>query len=165
MPEAQRVVVVNTTPIIALALLEKLDLLKKLYGEVLIPPAVEKELIAGGSSQIGVIDFSAVGYLRRVQLKDSTRADLLSDLDRGEAEVIALGQELSADLLIIDEKLARRHAVRLGFNITGVLGVLLRAKEAGLIQAVEPLLQQLIDGGIWIGVDVRTETLRLAGEF
>jgi uncharacterized protein len=164
MPEAQRVVVVNTTPIIALALLGKLDLLKELYGEVLIPPAVEKELIAGGSSKIGVIDFSAVGYLHRVQLKDSTRADLLSDLDRGEAEVIALGQELSTDLLIIDEKLARRHAVRLGFNITGVLGVLLRAKEAGLIQAVEPLLQQLIDGGIWIGVDVRTETLRLAGE-
>ena len=87
MLEAQRIVISNTTPIIALSLIQKLDLYQDLYSEVLIPPAVRAELLAGGS-QAGALELQKASYIRTVALHDSKRADLLSDLDRGEAEVI-----------------------------------------------------------------------------
>lgn len=64
----------------------------------------------------------------------------------------------------MDERLARRHAKRLGLKLTGTLGVLLRAKERELVPAVGPLIDQLVQGGIWLGDDLITEALRLAGE-
>ena len=92
------------------------------------------------------------------------RADLLSDPDRGEAEVIALAQEMEAGLVIIDERLARRHAKRLGLSLTGTLGVLLKAKQLGLVEAISPLVDQLRQGGIRLSDVVVAEVLRLAEE-
>jgi predicted nucleic acid-binding protein len=89
---------------------------------------------------------------------------LLSDLDRGEAEVIALAQELNADLVIVDERLARRHARRLGLTLTGTLGVLLKAKERRLVPAVGPLISQLRQDGIRLDDALVAEALDLAGE-
>jgi predicted nucleic acid-binding protein len=89
---------------------------------------------------------------------------MLSDLDRGEAEVIALAQELGSDLVLIDERLARRHAKRLGLKLTGTLGVLLRAKRLGLIPSVSPSIEQLLEGGIRLSDSVISEALSLAGE-
>jgi predicted nucleic acid-binding protein len=66
--------------------------------------------------------------------------------------------------VIIDEKIARKHALRVGLKITGVLGVLLRAKEKGLIREVRPLLEKLQQGGIWLSPELVNETLRLAKE-
>jgi predicted nucleic acid-binding protein len=164
MPETTRTVVVNTTPLIALALIGQLDLLRHLYGKVVIPPAVKDEVLAGGPGGIGVAELQRAKWIRTVPLQDPRRADLLSDLDRGEAEVIALAQELNAGLVIMDERLARRHAKRLGLTLTGTIGVLLRAKERKLVPAVGPLIDQLLQGGIWLGDDLVTEALRLAGE-
>lgn len=138
MPDVQRIVISNTTPIIALALIQKLALYQELYGEVLIPPTVKAELLAGGS-RAGAAEVQKATYIRAVPLLDPRRADLLSDLDRGEAEVIALAMEHNADLVIIDERLGRRHAQRLGLSVTGVLGVLLRAKQQALVGEINPL--------------------------
>jgi uncharacterized protein len=89
---------------------------------------------------------------------------LLSDLDRGEAEVIALARERAADLVILDERLARRHAQRLGLKVTGTLGVLLHAKNRGHVEAIRPLLDQLRAGGIRLSDELVDRTLALAGE-
>ena len=78
--------------------------------------------------------------------------------------MIALAQELDAGLVIIDERLARRHAERIGLTLTGTLGVLLRAKERGLVSTVAPLIDQLRHGGIWLSEVVVAEALRLADE-
>jgi predicted nucleic acid-binding protein len=164
MPERTRTVVVNTTPIITLALIGQLDLLQHLYGEVVIPLAVQAEVLAGGSGGIGVAELQEANWIRTVSMQDPRRADLLSDLDRGEAEVIALAQELNAELVIIDERLARHHAKRLGLTLTGTLGVLLKSKERGFVPAVGPLLDQLRQGGIWLDDALIAEVLRLAGE-
>jgi len=164
MPEPPRVVVVNTTPLISLAIVKRLELLQKLYGEVLIPPAVEKEILAGGQKGSAFIDFSRWPFIQTVSLKDPSRAELLVDLHGGEAEAIALAQELNADLVIVDERLARTYAKRLGFEITGVVGVLLKAKQIGLVPAVRPLLAQLVEGGIWLSNELIQEAIELAGE-
>ena len=164
MPEAGQRVVVNATPIIALSLIGKLNLLQQLYGEIMVPVAVESEVLAGGRHAIGKEDLAEAGWLKTVPLHDPRRADLLSDLDRGEAEVIALAQEQGADLVIIDERLARRHANRLGLTLTGTMGILLRAKEQGHLSAIAPLVDQLLDGGIHLSDAIVDEVLRLAGE-
>ena len=91
-------------------------------------------------------------------------AALFSDLDKGEAEVIALGREMKADLLIMDERLARKYAKRLKFTVTGTVGVLLRAKAEGHIQSVRPLLNKLKDGGFRLKDDLIEEAVKLAGE-
>lgn len=99
MPEPTRIVVVNTTSLIALALIGRLDLLRHLYGKVVIPPAVKGEVLAGGPGGVGVAELRRAEWIQTVPLQDPRRADLLSDLDRGEAEVIALAQELNAGLV------------------------------------------------------------------
>jgi predicted nucleic acid-binding protein len=164
MPEQTRTVVLNTTPIIALALIGRLDLLQYLYSEVLIPPTVQAEVLVGGPGSPGVAELQRANWIRVVSLQDPRRADLLSDLERGEAEVIALAQELNAGLVIIDERLARRHAKRLGLTLTGTLGVLLKAKELGFVPAVGPLINRLRQGGIRLDDVLVAEMLGLAGE-
>ncbi len=164
MPDGQRIVVVNTTPIIALSLVHRLDLLRDLYGRVLIPPAVQAEVLSGGTSGVGLNEIQESNWIRVQALGDPARADLLSDLDRGEAEVIALAQELGAGLVIIDERLARQHARRLNLKLTGTLGFLLEAKARRLVPAVKPLIEQLVSGGIHLHPALVNETLRLAGE-
>jgi predicted nucleic acid-binding protein len=103
MPKSSQQVVVNATPIISLALISQIDLLHQFYGKIIIPPAVQSEVLAGGSRGIGRVELSTADWIDTISLQDSSRADLLADLDRGEAEVIALAQELNADLVIIDE--------------------------------------------------------------
>jgi predicted nucleic acid-binding protein len=164
MPDSLQLVITDTTPIITLSLVGKLDLLQQLYGEVLVPPAVYAEVIAGGRRRTGVLEIQAATWLRETQLPDPTRADLLADLDRGEAEAIALAQVLGADLLIIDERLGRRHAQRLGLTITGTLGVLLRAKNQGFISEIGSLIEEMRKGGIRFSDDLVARTLKLAGE-
>ena len=102
--------------------------------------------------------------IRTVPLNDPRRADLLSDLDRGEAEVIALAQEHHADLVIIDERMGRRHARRLGLRITGVLGVLLKAKQSGHLDAARPCVDQMQRRGIRLSAALVQRVLDLAGE-
>jgi hypothetical protein len=164
MPEKSRLVVVDTTPIIALALLGKLDLLPQLYDQVITPSAVRTEVLAGGPAGTGSAELQGATWLRVVSLQDPRRADLLADLDRGEAEVIALALEMNAGLVVIDERLARRHAKRLGLRLTGTLGVLLKAKQLGLIDTIAPLIEQLRSGGIRLSDDVVATVLELADE-
>ncbi len=164
MPTPSPLVICNATPIISLALIGHLSLLGKLYDQVLIPPAVVAEVNAGGPKRIGVSEFQEARWLIQRPLTDPRRADLLVDLDRGEAEVIALAQELNADLVIIDERLGRRHAQRLGMSITGTLGVLLRAKQRGFIPEITPLVTDLRNGGIHLGENIVVRAVQLAGE-
>jgi uncharacterized protein len=80
------------------------------------------------------------------------------------AEVIVLALEQHADLVIMDERMGRRHATRLGLTVTGTLGVLLRAKAQGLIPRVAPHIENLVQSGLWLDKRLIVETLRLASE-
>ncbi|NKQ35209.1 MAG: DUF3368 domain-containing protein, partial [Chloroflexi bacterium] len=145
-------------------LVGRLDLLEKLYGNVLVPPAVVAEVLAGGQFGIGVLEFQQATWFLQTPLADPRRADLLVDLDRGEAEVIALAQEINADLVILDERLGRRHAQRLGLEITGTLGVILKGKQLGFVLEVKSLIERLQKGGIRLGRPLIARVLQLAGE-
>ena len=164
MPADDGPVIVDTTPIIALSLLDLLGLFQGLFGRVVIPPAVRTEIQVGARDRSREVNLAAAPWVETLDLADPARADLLADLDRGEAEVIALAQETRARLVVIDERLGRQHARRLGLPLTGTIGILLRAKEKGLVPSLRPLLATLQAGGIYLGAALVDEALRLAGE-
>lgn len=154
------IVVSDTSPILNLALVGHLHLLASLYGEVLIPPTVCQELRRSGSDA-HLIDLGSCPWLAVVPAEDQAHVRQLSgQLDPGEAEAIVLALEKRADLLLVDERRARRVASALGLRVTGLLGVLVEAQRAGLIERVKPVLDDLITrAGFWIGADLYAKVL------
>ncbi len=139
-------VVSNTTPLLSFIKLNRLDILEKVYKEITIPEAVYKELEKGKNKYYRNI--SDESWIKVVKIKNkSLIKQLEKDLDKGEAEAIALSLEISADLLLIDEKLGRKIAEEKGIKITGTIGVLLKAKKKGIVREVKPLIYELIEKG------------------
>ncbi len=153
------IVVSDTTAITNLLSIGKVGLLHQLFHEVLIPDAVLSELR---------IKHSVLpDFLRNHSVEDVARVEELTSavLDAGEAEAIVLAEELRADYLLIDEVAGRAVARQCGLRVMGLLGVLLRAKEHGLILEIRPLLDALeSNAGFWCSGELRQDILREAGE-
>jgi len=156
-------VVSNTAPIISLLKLSKLELLKELYQEISIPYAVFQEIEAGRNKTY-YQDVSAIAWIKIQEITDKKALKYFLDLDAGEAEAIVLANEIGADLIILDERLGRFHAKHADFNVTGTIGILIKAKSKGLIPAVKPLLHELIEKDVWISTTLMDEILRKANE-
>ena len=156
-----RKVIVNTTPIIALASVGQLNLLKKIYEEIIIPEAVDNEIMSEPAKTL----VSTSNWIRVEKIKGITQKNSFSArLHEGEVEVILLAQELNADLLIMDDNAAKKTAKYLGLTVTGTMGVLLKAKEKGLISEVKPLLNGLLEDGLYVSATVQNYVLEQAGE-
>lgn len=160
-------VVSNTGPIIALAKADRLSILKELFIEVFIPPAVHKELFAKTGSEGDIIeralnDFIHVSHLET--LEESVRL-VLSDLDEGEKQAVRLASSMSKDVvLLLDDKAGRQTAAKLNIPITGVVGILLLAKKKGLIKNVTEIIEEMRNNGYWLSDEVINTTKIYAGE-
>lgn len=137
------IVVSDTSPLRGLQALGKTEVLRALYGEVLIPPAVHRELLHD-VARMGAFAIEALPWLRVVAPRDQDLVHrLMRVADAGESEAIALCKEFPQALLLIDESVGRRQARQMGLEIQGLLAVLVDAKRAGLISAVKPLIALL----------------------
>jgi predicted nucleic acid-binding protein len=161
-------VVSNTSPLLNLAIIDRLDLVRQQFGKVHVPQAVIAELrldeLLPGSDRIErAID---AGWIQVQAVDDSALVQVLQrDLDWGEAETIALALQLSADRVLLDEREARQVAKSLGLETTGILGILLRAKNEGRIASLEKetdLLQNR--AGFRIDRQLLESILRAGGE-
>ena len=155
--------VINSTPLISLAIIDKLSLLDDLFDEVYIPMAVFREAARKGKKKATVIE--AWGKKKRLAVRDikaKTALELI--LDEGEAEVIVLAQEKDIDLVIIDEDKARKIAKLNNLRVTGTIGILLDAKDHGKIPQLKPFLAKLMSEGIYISEHLYDRTLILAKE-
>ncbi len=144
-------VVVNATPLIALSLINQLELLNQLFDEVIIPDAVYQEVVISGASKPGAIELKNASWIQVQSVTPSSTIEpLLLGLDRGELQVILLAISIKPDWVIIDEKLARRVAKVIGLSVKGTVGVLLAGFHAGYLSQEETLdsLQQLVNNGI-----------------
>ncbi|MFL6262227.1 MAG: DUF3368 domain-containing protein [Thermoanaerobaculia bacterium] len=156
-------VVLNNTPLVALWSLGRLDLLRDLYQEALIPRAVEEEFLATeASARRKALDDAP--WVRTVELPHPRRALAYAGLHRGEAAVLALAEEIDARLVVLDERKARRYAERLGLALTGTLGILLEAKRAGLVASVSDCVSQLLSAGLFFAPDLVRRALEIADE-
>jgi uncharacterized protein len=158
-----RKIISNTTPLISLLKINKLNLLQDLYGKIVIPNAVFYELEKGKLKNY-YKDLTKLDWINIQGISNKDSITYFFDLDNGEAEVLILAHELNADLVIIDELAGRRYAKKLGLEITGTIGILLRAKEKKLISSVKDALNELIEKGSWINKELLNKALQLADE-
>lgn len=158
-------VVSNAGPLITLAKIRRSQLLKDLFGHIVIPRAVFDEVVLRGTGEPGAEETRSADWIEtRLTVDDLSVAVLRENLGAGESEAIVLTQELGADLLLLDDALARRKAERLGLNVIGTLGVLLLAKHAGLLDTVKPMLSELQQTDFRASLRVYEEVLARAGE-
>lgn len=160
------IVVSNTSPLTNLAAIGHLDLLHKLYDRVHIAQAVWDELNAGEQRWPGRDEVAAADWIERHVVQNQALSTALQrDLDRGEAESIALSLQMDADLVLLDEQEGRHAAQRMGLGVVGVVGILLEAKTSGAVSAVRPLLDQLRHAaGFYLSESLYQHALALAGE-
>ncbi len=141
------IIISDTSVITNLAAIQNLNLLHQLYDRVTIPEAVYRELTEIDPPVPGTLEVQTVPWIDIRQVGNNEVVERLrieAKLDPGESEAIALALELNADLLLIDERRGRAEANRLGVKITGLLGILVEAKQKKLIVAVKPLMDALI---------------------
>jgi uncharacterized protein len=151
------IVVADAGPLIAFQQIAHLDLLRTLFGTVLIPETVAHEVEPTLPNLPGWIVVRPTATLPRQMIPRGR-------LDDGEYEAILLAHALSAALVVVDDRDARRALRRLGLPIVGTVGVLLRAKDAGRVSAIEPLLRRLRSYDFFISAALYQEVLALAGE-
>lgn len=162
-----REVISDTGPLIALARIGEIDLLRRLYGRVAVPPAVYTELAIdsnrpGAKVLAGVF---AAGWIAVEAVVDSrVRWELEQLLGPGEAEAIALAEQKDPRFLFIDDARGRRTARSRGIPVVGVAGMLLAAKTRGAIAAVGPVLERLSDAGYRLSPRLVAATLVRADE-
>ena len=160
------IVVSNTTPLIGLATIRRFDFLRQLFDEIYIPRAVYDEAVVAGREIGGAKrEVSTATWIHTVEVEDRLAVEvLLDELDLGEAEAIVLARELDADWVLMDEKKGRRKLTQLGMLKIGTVGILLKAKQVGLLSVVHPELESLRQRGFSISQTVIDAVLKQAGE-
>lgn len=150
-------VVVDSSPLIALARIGRLGLLREMFGEVVVPSAVWSEVVVAGLDKAGAREVIASGWIRQQDVVDQSAVHgLRRDLGAGEAEAIVLACELPADLLVMDEELGRSTARGLGVKVVGLVGVLVEARTRGLLPEAASIAEALHRKvGFWLSADLR----------
>ncbi|MBQ9494312.1 MAG: DUF3368 domain-containing protein [Treponema sp.] len=159
-------VISDTTPIISLIKINRLDLLQKLFGEILISQAVYRELTTNVIFENEARIVKGADFLKTSPVQNRKALEILqaaSSLDDGESEAIILADELHSDALIIDERKGRKVAQKLGIKITGTVGVLLQAYDEQMITSdeIKAYLAQLKNSNIRLSDSLIQEAVSL----
>lgn len=158
-----RKIIVNSTPLIILGKIDELEILKDLYGEIIIPQAVFEEVTSKNDFAREQILKSS--WIKILEVHDKTNRKIYqAKLHDGEVEVMMLAKEISADLLIIDDNAAKKTAKFLEFKVTGTLGILLKAKSEKIIFEVKPILEKMLEKNFYISEEIFKLVLKTAGE-
>jgi predicted nucleic acid-binding protein len=155
----------NSSPLILYARIGRLELLKALFDEILIPPAVWHEVVTGATGRIGEREVRQTEWIRRRPLLTGTIPTRFANLDLGEAEALALASSLDAVApVLLDDERARRVARDAGLFVIGSAGILGRAKEVGLIPSIRRPLADLQAAGLYLGKGPMQRLLEIADE-
>jgi predicted nucleic acid-binding protein len=157
-------VIADTSPIQYLYQTNLLDLLPQLYGTVIVPQAVANELAAGTALQISLPNLTSLSWLKIKTTTVDLALQEIKGLGAGEKEAFALALQIKDSLMIVDDGLARYYAKQLNIKLTGTLGILLKAKQLGLLATVTPILDPLDTLGFRLDSSTRIAVLKLAQE-
>jgi predicted nucleic acid-binding protein len=158
-------VVVNSGPLIALSGVGHLDLLRQLHGSILVPRAVFREVSVLGEGRPGAVELVSAPWIQSVDVEPPPEGLLAEELGEGEAEVITLGVRVHADLILIDDRKARRIAeIAYGLRVRGTAGTLVVARRRGLLPAVRPVLEAMRTRGYYLSSRLLERACREVGE-
>ena len=153
----------NTSPLLNLAIIGRLELVRSQFEVVVVPPAVAGEfrLEEGRPGSSALRRAVEDGWIAVEEPSDDPLIRTLrQDLDRGESEAITLAVEKEAGLILLDEREGRRRARNVGMEVTGALGILARADRQGELDSLSGALDRLEDeAGFWIGSALREQIL------
>jgi predicted nucleic acid-binding protein len=141
------IVISNTTPFISLCSVDLLNLLPSIFGEVHVAPSVVEECTEGG--RIFVPDLASLPWVRVQSVESEMQLPALFELDRGERDTLLLAALQSQALVLMDEKLGRNMAEYMGLQVTGTLGVLVKARAQGLIPSFSQAASRMREQGIY----------------
>lgn len=158
------VIIADSGPLISLALIGHLDLLRQLYQQVLVPPAVWHEVTVKGWGMPGAETVSQLTWLEIRKPEPQVLQPLSILVDLGEAEAIALAQTITDSIVLLDDSQARRVAERFNIPRIGTLGILRRAKKRELITAIRPHVEFLKANNIYMADNLVAAVLRDVGE-
>jgi predicted nucleic acid-binding protein len=157
----------NSSPLIAFSAIDRLDLLNSFFKDgILIPSAVWDEVVEKGGNRPGSTAISSAKWIKVIKIRNEGMAAVLrAQLDSGEAESIVLAIETKPDVLILDERDARRAAKQLGLSVIGTLGILVEAKRRGEINSLRSMIDDLNSKiSFRMGKDVLLAALKAVGE-
>jgi predicted nucleic acid-binding protein len=137
----------NTTPFIALASIQRLDLLPQLFGQIHVTEEVIGECAIGGP--VAVPPLRELGWIVLARTPTQPAPHILLELDKGEKTTLQAALAENADLVLMDEKIGRNMAEYLGLRVAGTLGILLKAHKAGLIASFRDSAQLMRAQGIF----------------
>jgi hypothetical protein len=161
------IVVANSTPLIELSKINRLDLLRDVYAKIVIPKEVETEVVIEGAGQPGAAEVRTATWIEVHAVTDAARVTNLhanTGLGKGECGVIILAEEIDAQRVIIDDRAARQVAQARGLPLIGTSGVLVVAKTRGIIPNVKDIMDHLRAHGSRIGQGLYQQILNVAGE-
>lgn len=157
-------VITDTSPIQYLYQINQLNLLPILYEQVKMPQAVADELAQGRAQGIQLPNPDSLSWIALCSVPSPILVPKISNLGTGEREVLSLATTIPDSLVILDDALARIYAQQLNVRMTGTLGVLLKAKQAGYVSAIAPILDELNTLSFRLAPATRAAVLGLANE-
>jgi predicted nucleic acid-binding protein len=151
------IVVADSSPLIAMGRIGRLEILHAVLGQLLVPDAVWQEVVEAASGKPGASEIATASWIESRAASDSALVNLLKkDLGPGEAEAIVLARETGADFVLMDERLGRSAARNLGLKVVGLIGVLIEARKQGLLADPVDTMDRLNnEAGFWISADLR----------
>ena len=156
----------NTSPLLYLHRIGKLDWLPEIFTEIIVPSAVVEELREGRQKGYNSPDLTTYNWFEIIKTTSiPENLATIRELGLGEQAAIALALENSESVVLLDDSLARTTAQALGLTVWGTLKILLTAKSQSLTEEISPLVDQLQDAGMWISDSIRSRILQLAGEW
>lgn len=162
----QKTVFADAGPLIVLARTGQLHLLHDLFDVVHVTPLVRSEVLPGLDlpGELAIRHAIAIGYIREISENPPPLHGLSSQIHAGEASTIAAAVAWPGALILLDDQDARSCAIRLRLEVTGTIGIVLMAKQRGLIKAVSTVLESAIDQGLYITRDLVDAAISRAGE-
>jgi len=158
-------VVCDSTVLIGLAKIGKIEILKNVFRTIYIPQAVYEEIVTKGKNKPGSGEIAGAKWINCQSVNDRRMVKILqAQFGYGESEVLLLGKQLNADWLLLDDEKARNAAISANFKVMGLGGVLSVAKELGFIHHVKPLLDELKNKNFRMSDKIYNEILKKSGE-
>ena len=157
-------IIADSGPLISLAIIDQLTILKQLYPRVIVPPAVWHEVTVKGKGLPGAEAVAQLSWLDLQKPEPQALIPLSIIADPGEAEAIALAQTIKDSIVLLDDSQARRIAERFDVPRIGTLGILRRAKKMGLIEEIKSLIDQLKSHRIYMADNLVKAVLDSVGE-
>ncbi len=160
----ETLLIADSSPLIVLTKIGRVELLPKLAARVVVPDAVWREVVVNKPERFDSQELAGAAWLNVLPVQGAEADALRAELDPGEAEAIALANQYPGCVLLMDDRMGRREAARRGVRVIGTLGLLRDARRCGLIPSLRTEIDRLLEAGHFLSPSLVDAALCSVGE-